>query len=223
MAAYECFDSFAAFERYLDLGGPDLIPSVKLLVGEFCRHALDRAWFYYPDVLPDAALATEPRNGHIKRELSFPLEDLYPDGQQAGQVGQEIYGAGAAMIYATRSIRRIEGAPFLLFCDTFLRAIHRIDGHTVSLRLDGHEGTRARIALLPQGDRNATLAATLWTSQSRPIDLEWRDGRLEGWAPASAALLLAWREAGRQATPKDLHGHPPAQSAGADHAAALGR
>lgn len=45
MAAYECFDSYAAFERYLDYGGPHVISSVKLLVNEFCRHALDRAWY----------------------------------------------------------------------------------------------------------------------------------------------------------------------------------
>jgi hypothetical protein len=194
MAAYECFDSFAAFERYLDYGGPDLIPSVKLLAGEFCRHALDRAWFYYPDALPEEALATEIRNGYIKRELSFPLEDLYPDGQQAGQVGQEIYGSGAAMVFATRSFHPIESAPFLLFCDTFVRAIHRIDEHTISLRLDGHEIVTARLALLPDAEARDRLTAKLSDAHGRPIDLEAREGRLETQVPANISLLLQWRE-----------------------------
>jgi hypothetical protein len=194
MAAYECFDSFAAFERYLDFGGPDLIPSVKLLVGEYCRHALGRAWFYYPDALPEEAVATENRNGYIERGLNFPVEDLYPDGQQAGQVGQEIYGSGAAMVFATRAFQRIEGAPFLLFCDSFVRAIHRIDEHTISLRLDGHEIIEARLALLPDSEVRNGLKAKLSTAQGEDHVLEARDGRLEARLPANVALLLHWEE-----------------------------
>jgi hypothetical protein len=192
MAAYECFDSFAAFERYLDYGGPDLIPGVKLLVGEYCRHALDRAWYYFPDALPEEAIATEIRNGYIKRELSFPVEDLYPDGQQAGQVGQEIYGSGAAMVYATRAFRRIEGAPFLMFCDTFVRAIHRLDGHTISLRLDGHESVNARLALLPHSGANDRLAPRLSTFDGKQLEFQNSAGRLETRVPANVTLLLSW-------------------------------
>src|SRR3546814_16338067 len=46
---------------------------------------------------PAKAIAEKQRenNGHIDRKLSFPPEDLYPDGQPAGPVGQETYGAGA--------------------------------------------------------------------------------------------------------------------------------
>ena len=151
MALYECFDSYAAFERFLDLGGPDLIPSAKLLITEYCRYALYRAWFYYPDALPKDALATELRNGEIDRKLSFPVEDLYPDGQPAGQVGQEIYGAGAALVFATRAYHRVPGAPFLLFCDYFLRAVTRIDERTLSLKIDGEDNHVANFALVRTG------------------------------------------------------------------------
>jgi hypothetical protein len=100
MAMNECFDSFAAFERYLKDSGPDLDPAARLLLCEYCRHALDRAWFYYPDALPAEAIASEQgeHNGHVDRTLSFPLEGLYVDGQPAGQVGQEIYGCGGAFV-----------------------------------------------------------------------------------------------------------------------------
>jgi hypothetical protein len=197
MAAYECFDSFAAFERYLDYVGADIIPSVKLLLNEFCRHALDRAWYYYPDALPEEAIATEIRNGHIDRSLSFPVEDLYPDGQKAGQVGQEIYGAGAAMVYASRAFHRIDGAPFLLFCDSFVRAMHQLDAHTLNLRIDGHETTRVRLALLPIDPDGGKLAPKIWTANREPIEVQQVDGRYEVWAPANDALLLSWRDEGR--------------------------
>jgi hypothetical protein len=137
MALYECFDSFAAFERYLKDGGPDLDPAARLLVTDYCRFALDRAWYYYPDALPSDLLCPEPRNGHIDASLSFPLEDLYVGGDIAGQVGQEIYGAGAAFVFASRCFHHIDGAPFMLFCDHFLMASERTSDHSLSFQLAG--------------------------------------------------------------------------------------
>lgn len=45
MAMYECFEAFAAFERYLDDGGPDMEPNARMLISEYCRYALSRAWY----------------------------------------------------------------------------------------------------------------------------------------------------------------------------------
>jgi hypothetical protein len=74
MAIYECFDSFTAFEHYLQDSGPDLDPAVRMLIGEYCKYALDRAWFYYPDALPKEIIAKGPhQSGVICSNLSFPL------------------------------------------------------------------------------------------------------------------------------------------------------
>ncbi len=43
MAMYECFDSFVAFEQYLNDGGPDLEPGARMLIGEYCRYAATKA------------------------------------------------------------------------------------------------------------------------------------------------------------------------------------
>lgn len=194
MAAYECFDSYSAFERYLGYGGPDLIPSVRLLLSEYCRHALDRAWFYYPDALPEESVASDDiRNGYILRRLNFPLEDLYPDGQPAGQVGQEIYGSSAALIYSTRSFRRIECLPFLIWCDVFARAVHQIDATTISLRIDGPAGSEARLALVMEdGSAIDGIEPRITTSDGCSVAIERWDGRLEARLPADSSLLLAW-------------------------------
>jgi hypothetical protein len=148
MALYECFDSFVAFEHYLLDGGPDLDAAARMLICEYCKYALHRAWFYYPDALPAEALATDIRNGHIDRKLSFPLEDLYHDGQPAGQVGQEIYGCGAAFAFAARSFHRVDGAPFQLFCDHFLVQSERTSQHSLSLQLSGGQGCQAALSVV---------------------------------------------------------------------------
>jgi hypothetical protein len=70
----------------------------------FCRHAADRAWYFYPDMLPPEMLAGSQESGRIDRRLSFPIEDIYPDGRKAGQIGQETYGAGAAFLYAAHPV-----------------------------------------------------------------------------------------------------------------------
>jgi hypothetical protein len=194
MAIYECFDSFAAFEHYLDDSGPDLEPAARMLISEYCKYALDRAWYYYPDALPAKAIADEQRenNGHVDRKLSFPLEDLYPDGQPAGQVGQEIYGAGAAMIFASRAFHHVEDAPFLIYCDHFVRAIERTGERTVTLTLDGGETCSARLSFVRQKRRKltATRVATADGDVLRPQHAS--DDRIDYRVPANGRLLLNW-------------------------------
>ena len=192
MAIYESYDSYNAFERYLEDAGPDLDPAARLLVSQYCKYVLDRAWYFYPDSLPPEALATDIRNGHIDRKLSFPLEDLYPNGQPAGQVGQEIYGAGAAMAFAARSFHKVEGAPFTLFCDHFIRAHERIDAKRVSIQLDGGENCDARISVL--AGRGAALPKTyVECADKQTARSEQRtSGRQDYVVPAQGRIILSW-------------------------------
>ena len=193
MAIYECFDSFAAFECYLRDSGPELEPAARMLISEYCKYALDRAWFYYPDALPPDALAGEQRNGHIDRALSFPLEDLYVDGKPAGQVGQEIYGAGAAMVFASRSFHRLDDAPFLLFCDHFVMARERTGDHEVSLRLDGGETCPALLSLM-RLSRRKLPRVTIRTATGKTIAGRRRGrDRVDYHVPANGRIILAWR------------------------------
>ncbi len=194
MAMYECFDSFVAFEQYLNDGGPDLEPGARMLIGEYCRYALSRAWYYYPDALPDDAIATEQRdaNGHIDRALSFPLEDLYPDGQQAGQVGQEVYGAGAAFIFTSRAFHRVEGAPFQLYCDLLLRAVERIGDRALSIQLDGGETRSGSLHLVRQKRRTRPDSNVLTAAGDRIAPESATADRITYRVPASGRLILTW-------------------------------
>lgn len=192
MAIYECFDSFCAFECYLRDSGPELEPAARMLISQYCRYALDRAWYYYPDVLPQDALAQDIRNGHIDRDLSFPVEDLYVDGQPAGQVGQEIYGAGAALVFASRMFHPVPGAPFRLFCDHFIMASERTGDHAISIALDGGETCMAMVSVVRTG-RPALPSFTVQTADGdrlRPHK-KTRD-RIDYHVPAYGRLILSW-------------------------------
>lgn len=152
MAMYECFETFDAFEEALSVGAEGLPDSVRLLTTEYRRFALHRAWFYFPDALPAGMLPPEEevRNAHIDRKLSFPLEDLYGDGQTPGQVGQEIYGCGAPFTFATRAFHDVPGAPFRLFAEYPVRNLMR-DGTRLTFEVDGARSYGCEVRLLGRG------------------------------------------------------------------------
>jgi hypothetical protein len=194
MAIYECFDSFAAFERYLNDSGPDLEPAARMLISEFCRYALSRAWYYYPDALPAEIVSPKQResNGHVDRKLSFPLEDLYTDGQPAGQVGQEVYGAGAAFVFATRAFHHVKGAPFRLYCDHFVRAMERTGDRALTITLDGGETCTAALGLIRLKRRKLGKVRLATVGGDALRAHETSDDRTAFHVPASGRLVLTW-------------------------------
>lgn len=193
MAQFECFDSFAAFESLLKDADDQLAPEARLLVSQYCKYALNRAWFYYPDALPKDLLATDIRNGHIDRALSFPLEDLYADGQPAGQVGQEIYGAGAAMVFASRAFHTLDGAPFRLFCDHFLTALECGPGNTATFVAGGIDEWPAAISLIDLPRRRARGVKVFEGDATTPIRPIHRPaGRLDYQIAANRRITLRW-------------------------------
>jgi hypothetical protein len=193
MAMYECFESFAGFEEYLAQAGPNLDPAVRMLVSEYCKYALSRAWFYYPDALPkDAIQEGEHQSGVVNPKLNFPLEDLYPDGSPAGKVGQEIYGSGAAFIFATRSHHAVENAPFMLFCDHFVRAHERTGERAVSIQLDGGETCIANVRLVRLPRRKLGKATVMTAGGDRVRPKCVTDDRIDFEVPAGGRFILMW-------------------------------
>ncbi len=193
MALFECFDSFAAFERFLKESGPDLDPAARTLVSQYCRYALDRAWYYFPDALPPDALASEVRNGHIDRNLSFPVEDLYIDGQPAGQVGQEIYGAGAPFVFASRAFHNIADVPFRLFCDHFLVASERPTEGSLSFQLTGGEDCEAALCVLRTGRARLPKFTVTSMAGDRVRPHRSQPDRIEFRVPAHGRVTLQWQ------------------------------
>jgi hypothetical protein len=190
MALLECSESFLAFRSLLRDSVTGLLPSAHFLLDEYCRYALDRAWFYFPQELPAEAVAKEARSGRIDRSLAFPLEDLYLDGSEAGQVGQEVYGAGAAFIFAAGAFHRIDGAPFEIFADSLVLGWERPSERAARLTLGGSPEGRARVLLRPKGRGMPRVTLTLAGGRQRRGRAA--NGGIEHSLPANASFTLAW-------------------------------
>jgi hypothetical protein len=137
------------------------------------------------------------RNGHIDRTLSFPIEDLYVDGQPAGQVGQEIYGAGAAFVFASRSFHNVPDAPFRIFCDHFPVTGERTSERSLTFGLDGRHARNAVVSLLriahgklPRFTLRTVTGDVVRPFRRSPDLIEYR-------IPASGKVSLQWSETGR--------------------------
>ncbi|PXY46364.1 hypothetical protein [Flavobacterium hydrophilum] len=135
-AAYEELEVYAALSEYfIQAKDVDILPSLRTLIPEFIKYAINRIAYYYPPMLPKEMLSEEVKTGEIQSDLWIPLEDLYNGWQQSGQVGQEVYGAGMAFGIVSRQYIKID-EDFLLFIDYPLTTPHK-RGKSVAIHLDG--------------------------------------------------------------------------------------
>jgi len=118
-------------------------------------------------------------------------------------VGQEIYGAGAAFIFASRMFHRVEGAPFHLFCDQFLQhyacgsnGAGGSDGQ-ISFAPSGHGEAEAHLALIRHA-REPMPQISLETEEGERIErAAMTDDRINYRLAANGRLTLRWaRQAG---------------------------
>jgi hypothetical protein len=94
-AAYEEFEVYAALHHYMEVAeGIDILPSVKILIPEFIKYAVNRLPFYYPPLLPQKMISDDIKTGEVQKDLWVPIEDMHDGWEKSGEVGQEVYGAG---------------------------------------------------------------------------------------------------------------------------------
>ena len=111
-----------------------------------------------------------------------------------GQVGQEIYGAGAPFVLTARAFHRVEGAAFELYCNHLLVAQDRTGERARSLQLTGGETCTALLAVVRRGRTplprcKLTLAGG---DSVRPSLVA--DDRIEFLLPATARAVLTWSD-----------------------------
>lgn len=190
MAIYECFESFTAFREYLEMADDGLPPWLRLLLNEYCRYALSRAWGFYPGHLPRDVLAGDIRNGEVDPKLAFPLEDLYAGGDAPGQVGQEIYGSGAAFAFTRHAFAYLRGCPAMVFCDYPVKEGVFGQGRW-SGRIDGWPEGECRLRVIAAPGAVQAVSITVDGKARKPVRAA--PGAWEIIAPGCATVEVRWR------------------------------
>lgn len=168
-AAYEEMEVYAALSEYLiqakDL---EILPSLRILIPEFVKYAVNRIACYYPALLPEDMLSGEVKTGEIQPNLWVPLEDLYTGWQASGQVGQEVYGAGLAFGIVPRQYIKL-GDDFLIFIDYPLTRITRREG-TVIITLDGDRHLSCSLKIIKGGNRAIKMEVLHNNKSLQPVE-----------------------------------------------------
>ncbi|GAB3547886.1 hypothetical protein [Spirosoma fluminis] len=157
VASYEEEEAFSAALEYLKLVELEVSPALGMLLAEYMKYLLHRGRYYLPAELPDDAVADEPREGHIQPMLPIPLEDLRTGWQQAGQVGQEVYGSASALVLATSAYLRLPSVPVIIYTEyPILRADFRnrtAGSGEVTFTISGTEDFTCRLRVLANQKR----------------------------------------------------------------------
>jgi hypothetical protein len=195
-ATYEEHDAFTALHEYINLGGSSIAPSVRLFVTEYFRHMLDQVWYTYPSELPKDQIADETKNGRIERDMAVPLEDLYVGWEKPGQVGQEVYGAGAPMAFTSRCWHRMPGLAFMLFCDVPIAGLERPFEGRVTLNIVGTAGYPSRVRLIPLPRKSLPDVRVTMRCGGERSEIEGaatREGHLEYHPSPECELTIEWQ------------------------------
>lgn len=145
-AAYEELEVYAALSEYI-LQAKDvaILPSIKILIPEFIKYAVNRIAYYYAPMLPKDMLSDEVKTGELQSNLWIPVEDLYNGWEKSGQVGQEVYGAGMAFGIVPRQYIKID-EDFLIFIDYPNQFTKR--ANSVTIHLDGNKDMNCNLKIM---------------------------------------------------------------------------
>ncbi|WP_281233064.1 hypothetical protein [Flavobacterium gelatinilyticum] len=155
-AAYEEMEVYTALNEYIiQAKDIDILPGLRILIPEFIKYAVNRIPYYFPELLPKQMLSEYVKTGEIQTDLWVPLEDLYTGYDKSGQVGQEVYGAGAAFAIVSRQYIKIND-DFMIFTDYPTASFTRREKNAY-LTFDGHEDLSCSLNIIWQKNTKTSL------------------------------------------------------------------
>ena len=193
-AVYEEIEAVAALHDYLSYLDGSLPESVSILVPEFIRVLMFKGGFYYPAMLPEEMISSEPRTGEIDRKLWIPLEDIHDGWEKAGQVGQEVYGAGLPFGLVPRHYHRLNEG-FMIYVDYPTMDFQNGEKGRASFRVVGDPRLTCRMRIIPTGKKalpRFDVQAELDGDQRTLKCVETDEGHYEYSLPGGHTVNLTW-------------------------------
>jgi len=148
-AVYEELEGFAAFHDYFLQYSGEMPEWMRVLIPEFLRNMLYKASFYYPPNLPKEVMTEEPKTGELDLKLWIPVEDVYDGWEMAGQVGQEVYGAGLPFGIIPRHYWSVPDENFMIYVDYPITEFSTVHEGKAMFRVLGDPRLYCRLRIMP--------------------------------------------------------------------------
>lgn len=196
-AAYEEQEVFAAIHQFLiNAEGINILPSVSLLLAEFIRYLVQRAYFYYPANLPGKTLSEKTKMGEVDRQLWIAIEDIHDGWKQSGCVGQEVYGAGVAFGIVPRHYYSVPGESFMIYVDYPSGGFNCKKGKQVSFNVKGDEKLSCRMLLINTGNKAMPVftVSVIQNKKKKIVNgILTADGSMEYVINGNQHILVTWK------------------------------
>ncbi len=205
-AVYEEIEAVAAFHDYLSYLDDSAPEWLKILIPEFIRVLMFKGSFYYPPVLPDEVIAAESRTGEINKKLWIPLEDIHDGREQAGQVGQEIYGAGLPFGLVPRHYHRVEEKGFIVYLDYPTLNYKDDEKGQLSFDVFGDSRLSCRMRIMPIGTKflpDLEVEAEMEKQKMILKSVVTEEGHLEYEVPGGHKVHVKWSNGKRNRNGKE--------------------
>lgn len=172
-AVYEEQEVFCAFHDYLKHAeGVDILPSVKLLIAEYIRYLVDRAVYYYPNMLPKDMLEEKTKMGEVDPQLWIALEDLQDGWLKSGTVGQEVYGAGNAFGILPRHYLQVPEESFMIYIDYPTAGFKAQKAKNISFSVLGDERIDCRMMIVKTSQKKIPEMSVMIKGRQEPLKAE---------------------------------------------------
>ena len=194
-AVYEELEGFAAFHDYLLNYHGDMPEWLRILLPEFLRNMLFKASYYYPPNLPVEAMAEKPKTGELDPRLWIPLEDIYDGWEKAGQVGQEVYGAGMPFGIIPRHYWLVPDGKFMIFIDYPISGFSTVHDGQAMFQVLGDRRLSCRMRVIPNGRKGLPQIRVTTESPEGNETLEAREtdeGHLEFTVSGDRTVIVHW-------------------------------
>jgi hypothetical protein len=201
-AVYEELEAFAGFHVYLENHGADLPESLNILAAEFIRNMTYKASFYYPPNLPKEVLSEEPKTGELDPKLWIPIEDIYDGWEKAGQVGQEVYGAGFPFALVTRQYWHVPDEKFMIHLDYPTESFSTVHEGKAMFSVLGDPRFSCRMRIIPTSKANLPMFKVTTEREEETETLQGREtpeGHLEYQVFGSRTVIIDWQVSEKKA------------------------
>lgn len=194
-AVYEEQEVFCALHDYLKHAeGVEILPSLKLLIAEYIRYLVDRAVYYYPDMLPEEMLEGKPKIGEVAPKLWIALEDLQDGWQKSGTVGQEVYGAGNAFGIVPRHYLRVPDESFMIYVDYPTTGFKAIKGKNIHFSTLGDERLNCRMMIIKDDATRLPDFTVTINGETKPLKGKvTSNGHLEYPISGNQQINIIWK------------------------------
>jgi len=141
-------------------------------------------------------MTEKPKTGELDPKLWIPIEDVYDGWEKAGQVGQEVYGAGMPFGLVTRQYWRVPDEKFMVHVDYPIESFSTVHEGKAMFTVLGDPRFSCRLRIMPTGKAQLPTFKVMTEREEETETLqgqETAEGHMEYELFGGRTVIIDWQ------------------------------